>query len=439
VTSPSLRARLGPLVEPDFRNLWLAQTVSQVGSQVSALALPLVAILVLGASAFEVALLGAVEFLPFLLFTLPAGAWVDRISRRRILMTTDLGRAVVLALVPLLYIANVLTVWQLYVIGFATGTLTVFFDIAYQAFVPELVDREGLPGGNARLEVSRSAAQILGPGLGGLLIGVLTAPVAILADALSYLVSAGFLVRIRRRTAVARGDPAAPRSSVRADIVEGLRFYRREPLLLASSGAITTLNFTYQIAYSIYLVFVVRELRLTPELIGLTFSISSIGLLIGALVAVRVGQVLGIGRALIASFTSSAVAMLCVAVATPETAVALLSASGIVLGIALMITNVNGLSLRQAVTPDALQGRVNATGRWINWSAIPLGSLVGGALVGVLGLRGTFLAGTLLSLLSLPWLIFTPLGRLRGLPAAPNEPIADPGVALSTPTPQTPG
>ena len=165
------------LREPGFRGLWLAQTVSQVGTQITFLAMPLVAILVLDAGPLEVGILGAVDFLPFLLFTLPAGVWVDRIPRRRILIVADVGRALVLAVVPAAYLTGTLAMWQLYVVGFAAGTLTVFFDVGYQAFLPELVPRDRLAEGNSRLEVSRSAAQVVGPGLAGFLVGAITAPI----------------------------------------------------------------------------------------------------------------------------------------------------------------------------------------------------------------------------------------------------------------------
>src|ERR671935_1242601 len=182
----------------DFLKLWSAQTVSQFGTTVSQVALPLVAVLVLDASAFQVAALGTVEFLPFLLFTLPAGVWVDRLPRRPILVVADLGRACALGSIPLAAAIGHLTLTQLYVAGFVTGTLTVFFDVSYQSYLPSLVERPELVEGNAKLEVSRSAAQIGGPGIGGLLVRAFTAPYAVLADAVSYLGSALFIFAIRR-------------------------------------------------------------------------------------------------------------------------------------------------------------------------------------------------------------------------------------------------
>jgi MFS family permease len=421
---------VGLLREPDFRRLWLAQTVSQVGTQVTILALPLVAILVIQATPFEVAVLGAVEFLPFMFFTLPAGAWVDRLPKRQVLIAADLGRAAILVLVPLAYVTGVLAMWQLYVVGFAAGILTVFFDVAYQAILPDLVERERLAEGNSRLEISRSAAQLLGPGLGGFLVGVVSAPLAILADALSYLGSAAFLFRIRRITRRAAGLPTAeatatvtaspaPRASLRHEIAEGLRFYRKSDLLLAESAAIVTMNFAGQIGGSIFLVFVVRELLVRPEIIGLAFSVGSVGLLVGAATADAFGRRVGVGSALIIATAISAGASFLLAFATPDTAFGLLVLSGALQGFAVMVVNVNGVSLRQALTPDALQGRVNATGRWINWSVIPVGSIVGGVVATAVGLRGAIVVGAVLALFALPWLILSPIRSLREMPRTP--------------------
>ena len=418
----ALRRYAGLLRERDFRRLWLAQTVSQVGTQVTNLALPLVAILVLNASAFEVALLGAIEFLPFVFFTLPAGAWVDRLPKRRVLIAADLGRAAILALVPIGYLTGALAMWQLYVIGFSAGILTVFFEVAYQSILPELVDRDRLAEGNSRLEISRSAAQILGPGLGGFLVGVITAPMAILADALSYLGSASFLFGIKapvRGTAPARDAETAPRPSLRHEIAEGLRFYAKSSLLLSESAAIVTMNLGSNISYSILLVFLVRELGLKPEAIGIAFSIGSIGVLAGAASAAAFGRRLGVGPALIVATAIVTGGAFLILLATPGTAFVLLLAMAAVQGFSGIIINVNGVSLRQSLTPDHLQGRVNATGRWINWSILPLAAIVGGVIATAIGLRGTILVGAVIGLLSLPWLIFTPIRRLREMPRSP--------------------
>jgi MFS family permease len=409
----------GLLREPAFRRLWVAQSISQVGTQVTQLALPLVAILVLGASPFEVALLGAVDFLPFLLFTLPAGAWVDRLPKQRVMVVADLGRMAILGAIPAAALLHGLALWQLYVVGFLAGTLTVFFDISYQAVVPELVSRERLQEGNSRLEVSRSAAQVIGPGLAGVLVGLVTAPIAILVDAVSYVASAAFLVGLRPRFAVAPRPSAGSgerRPSIVREVLEGLRFYRASPLLRASSVAIVSLNLGGQIGGSIFLVYLVRDMALTPEALGLALSLGSLGLLAGAATASGFGKRLGVGPTLIVASVASAGASLVMVVASRDTAFWLLALSGLIQGYAVMLINVNGVSLRQALTPDQLQGRVNATGRWINWSVIPPGALLGGAIATAVGLRMTIAIGGLVGLIAVPWLLVSPLRRLRELP-----------------------
>ncbi|HEY7524377.1 MAG TPA: MFS transporter, partial [Candidatus Limnocylindrales bacterium] len=197
--------------QPDFTKLWSAATVSLFGTQVSQVAIPVVAVLILQASAFEVAVVATLEFLPFLLFTLPAGVWVDRLSRRRILITGDLGRAVMLATIPIAYFLNALTIWQLFVVAFVNGVLTVFFDIADQSYLPTVVERAQLVDANGKLQTSMSTAQVLGQPVGGGIVGLVAAPFALALDAISYVVSALLIFSIRRRE---RNDPASPAAAV---------------------------------------------------------------------------------------------------------------------------------------------------------------------------------------------------------------------------------
>jgi len=222
IAAQSIGHRLGLLRQVDFRRLWVGETISQFGSQVSLLAIPYIATVLLKATAFEVALLGALQFLPFLLFTLPAGAWVDRLRRRPILISGDLVRVVTLGTIPVAWGLGVLTIWQLYLVSFVAGIATVFFDVAYQSYLPSLVGREALVEGNAKLSASEASAQVVGPGLGGALIGLVGAPFAIIADALSYLASALFVsahraFRTTPRGGAARGGPgpgAAPEPDI---------------------------------------------------------------------------------------------------------------------------------------------------------------------------------------------------------------------------------
>jgi MFS family permease len=440
---PAIVAWAGLLRQPGFRGLWLAQTVSQVGTQITQLAMPLVAILVLDAGPLEVGILGAVDFLPFLLFTLPAGVWVDRLPRRRILIVADIGRALVLAVVPLAYLTDVLAMWQLYLVGFAAGTLTVFFDVGYQAFLPELVPRDRLAEGNSRLEVSRSAAQVVGPGLAGFLVGAITAPLAILVDAISYVISSIFLFRIPASAVRARVAHAAPPTGFRHEIAEGLRYFASNVYLRVTAAAVTVLNFAGQVGFAVYLVFVVRELGLSPAAIGLTVAIGGIGTIIGAATAQSIGERLGVGRALIAACGAFGVATILVAIAPPAMPIPFLILSGLIQGPGVMVINVNALSLRQAVTPDHLLGRVNATGRWIAWGTIPLGALVGGILGTTIGLRETIAISSMGGLIAAGLLAVSPLRTLRAIPsldevpAAGGEPVAAADPASTSTAPPT--
>src|SRR5688572_20688002 len=216
----------------DFLKLWTAETISQFGSQITGIALPLVAIITLDVTPFEVSALIVIEMAPFLLISLPAGVWVDRLPRKPILVIGDLGRFAVLMTIPIAYVADVLTLWQLYVVAFLTGVFTVFFDVAYQSYLPSLVDREDIGEGNSKLEISRSTAQLGGPGLGGVLVELITAPYAVLVDAFSFLASATFLLRIRKREEpLAAATAGEAKRTLWSDLKEGLRFVLGNPNL----------------------------------------------------------------------------------------------------------------------------------------------------------------------------------------------------------------
>ena len=427
----SLGRYLGLLRQADFRRLWLSMSVSALGSEVTFLALPLVAILVLHGSALEVAVMGAMPFVAFAVFGLPAGVWVDRLERKRVMVVADLGRAGVLLLVPLLGIAGALAMWQLYVIAFVSGALTVFFEIAYQSILPELVDRDRLTEGNSRLEVSRSASQVVGPGIGGALVGAFGAPIAILADALSFLGSAAFLIGIhpsRPRTPRARSG-----RGLVSEILEGLRFYRRQRLLFSASAAVITLNIGFHMAGAIALIYYVRELGLSPEAIGIAFSIGSIGFLIGAAAGAALGRRLGVGRTLMLGCGVSAAAWYLLVFATKDTAFALLAVVGIIQGLVLPPVFVNNVSLRQTLTPDELAGRVNATARWMHWTAVPFGQLAGGVLANLGGLRVTIAIGATIGVLSVVVLLLSPLRTLHAMPVAVHPPTPEPPGSASNP------
>jgi MFS family permease len=396
--------------------LWSAQTISQFGSHVTFLALPLAAIVVLDASAFEVAVLGAVEWGPWLLFSLPVGAWVDRVLRRPILVAADVGRALVLVSVPIAYVADVLTIWQLYAVGFATGVLTVFFDVAYQSYLPSLVERSQLEEGNSKLEISRSGAAFAGPGFAGALVDLVTAPVAILADAVSFVASAGFLARIKREEALeARG---LQERRLFAEIVEGLRFVVGNPFLRPSMVYVAIFNFFSQVLSAVFLVYAVRELDLSPTAIGIIFGVGDVGFLAGAVLAPRVSARLGVGPTLIASAFVGGVSMFLVPLAPQSNPIPFLIAQGVIIGFAVVLYNVAAISFFQAITPDRLLGRMNASRRFVVWGVIPLGSLAGGAIASTLGLREALFVGAAGSAVAFIPLLLSPLRTLKRAPDA---------------------
>src|SRR3954471_20241721 len=280
---PKLRRPSGALwSHPDFMKMWTAQTISQFGSSISELALPIIAVRLLDASAFKVAALGTVEFAPFLLFTLPAGVWVDRLPRRAVLIVGDVGRGLLLLSVPIAYFSGHLTLAQLYVVGFLTGILTVFFDVAYQSYLPALVEREYLVEGNSKLEVTRSAGQLAGPPAAGGLIQLLTAPYAVVWDSVSFFVSGLFLIAIRKKEPPLEKHEDGRRAGMRHELWEGLHYVVKHPYLRPQAISTGTSNFFSNVAFSIVLVFMARTLGMSTGLIGIVFGLGSIGWLAGA-------------------------------------------------------------------------------------------------------------------------------------------------------------
>jgi MFS family permease len=408
-----LRSIDGLWRHPDFVKLWAGQTVSLFGSQVTLLALPLTAVLVLRASPIEMGLLGAAGYSPYLLVGLFAGVWTDRHKRHPIMIASDAGRAALLATIPLAGLMGLLRMEQLYAVAFLTGVFTVFFDVAYMAALPRLVPRELLIEANSRLEMSRSIAQIAGPGVAGSLVQIATAPVALLVDAASFLVSGTLIAVIRAREWV----PAVRANSrtVWSEIGEGLRVVGQNPILrsIAANSAIT--NFSGSALLAVYLLYVSRDLRIEPSIIGLIFTIGGISGLLGAVLASRIAARFGVGPTLIGTGTLGAIGALVIPIAgsLPADAVVMLLAAEALISFILPIGNINLLSLRQAITPDDLQGRVNATARFLAAAGMPAGALVGGTLGEQIGLRPTLFAASFGILLGVAWLVFSPVRSLH--------------------------
>jgi MFS family permease len=405
---------------PDFVKLWSAETVSQFGTQFTQLALPLAAIDVLHASAFEVAALTTVEFLPFLLVSLPAGVWVDRLRRRPMLVVGDLSRAALLASIPIAYAFDSLTMGQLYAVGFLVGIATVFFDVAYQSYLPSIVQRDRLIDGNAKLEISRGAAQLGGPGLAGIVIQALKAPAAIAFDAVSFVASALFIFAIRKEERSPAGD--RQRRPMREELREGLSYVLTHPYLKNIAACTALFNFFGNMGFAVLLVFARRDLGLSPLAIGLALTISNVGPLLAAFNAHRISSRFGVGRTIITASILGGPAFLVIPFAPHgNAALAFLVPAFILGGLSNVIYNVTQVSLRQAITPERIQGRMNSVMRFIVWGTIPLGSLLGGVLASTIGVKETLIVGGIGCCIPFLPVLFSPVRSIRTMPEPVDE------------------
>jgi MFS family permease len=411
---------------PDFARLWVGQSISQLGSQVTLVALPLLAITTLNASTLEVGLLAGSETLPFLIVGLPAGVWVDRWRRRPVLITADAGRGLLLASVPLAHAFGILHMAQLYVVAMGTGVLTVFFDVAYQAYVPNLVERDVLLDANARLEVSHSAAQLVGPGIGGLLVQGFTAATAILIDTISYALSAFVLLGIRTEEPPPQRhiDEDGQARSLAASVREGLRYVLRHRLLAPLAACTALFNFFSAMAMAVFMLYAVRELGVSAATIGLLFSAGGLGFLVGTLLTTRIGRRFGVGTALSIGAVFQGTAFLLVPAAPRSAPVPFFLAAMLLEALTGPVYNVTQISLRQTVTPAHMQGRMTATMRFLVWGALPLGSVLGGVLGAALGRRETLWVAAIGSALSALPVLLSPLRRLKDMP----EPVVSSGI-----------
>lgn len=402
----------------DFRLLWAGDTISQFGTQVTVLALPLLAVTALHATPFEVGLLTTFEFLAFLLVGLPAGAWVDRMRRRQVLITGDLGRALLLGSLPVAAWLDILTLPQLYAVALAAGVLTVFFDVAYQSYLPHLVGVDHLVEGNAKLQASQSVSVVAGPSAGGFLVQALTAPYAVLVDAASFLWSALCVGGIRAREP---RPERAPDRNLRREIGEGLRFVLGHRLLRDISGCTSTFNFFNTISGSMLIILLARDLGLPAGTIGLFFSVGSAGAILGAVISARTAQWLGQGRTIWLSTCVGGLFGLAIPLTQRGWTLWAVAAAGAVVSFTIPIYNITQVSFRQALAPERMLGRMNATIRFIVWGTMPVGGLVGGVLGSTIGVRATLWVGAVGQALSFLWVYLSPLRHMRELPTRPEE------------------
>ncbi len=418
------------LRHPDFLKLWTAETVSVFGSAITQLALPLIAATYLQVTPFEFGLLTTIEFLPFILLSLPAGVWVDRLRRRPILIVADLGRAVAIASIPVAFYFDALTIWQLYIVGFVNGCFTVFFDVAYQSYLPSVVERDQLVDGNSKLEITRSAAQILGPGAAGLLIGVLKAPFAMVLDSLSYLWSAIFVFWIRRpEPPVEPHDEAAhgPKPSMRQEIAGGLRYVTGHRWLRSIAATTGISNFFGNVSR--------RDPDPVPDPTSGTSarrrsaSLSRSGRW-GSSGGLHDGGSHGAaGRGPDARAHGDRVQPLGPAPRVRARGLVCLgrAVAGFIGGFFGVAWNINQVSLRQAITPPRMQGKMNATMRFIVWGTMPIGAILGGALGSLIGLYPTIVIGAIGGLVAF---IPVTLSSVRHIVTMP-EPAEDEGGVAS--------
>jgi MFS family permease len=404
----------------DFMKLWTAQTITQFGDEITQFAIPLVAILTLRATPFEIGLLGTFQFLPFILLTIPAGVWVDRVRRRPILIGADVGRAVLLLSIPAAFVGDWLTMVQLYVVAFAVGCLEVFFDVAYQSYLPAVVERNQLVEGNAKLELSNSASSVVGPGVAGLVVELVRAPFAIVFHAVAYAVAIVFLAIIRRpEPPIPSHDPAqGKRPSMLAEARAGMGYVLNHPYLRNIAACTGTLNLFGNIGGVILVLYIVEELGLNPGTLGLIFAIGNVGVLIGALTAERLAGWIGLGPTIVWSALLSSFTLVAVAIAPREAPIPFLVAGGVIGAATSVIYNVNQVSLRQAITPERMLGRMNATMRFIVWGTIPIGAMAGGLLGGAIGLQNTIWVGAIGSFIGFLPVLFSQVRTLERIPEA---------------------
>ena len=396
----------------DFRNVFAAHSVSLVGDQIALIALPLTAVLVLDADAAQMGYLTAAGLVPYLLFSLHAGAWVDRRGkRRRTMIASDLGRALLVATVPVAYAFDVLTIEQLLVTQFLVGSLAVLFAVADTVLFISVVRRERYVEGQSLLNGSRAFSYVAGPTVGGLLVQALSAPVALVLDAWSYVCSAFFLGRI---------DPVEPptEEAERGHVVAGLRFIRDSRIMRASLLATATVNFFNFVFFALFVLYVTRELEIAPGTLGLILGAGAIGGVIGSIVTGPIGRRIGIGPAYVVGCIGFPLPLVLVPLAEGPRwlVVAMLFLAEFASGIGVMMIDISAGAIFAALIPPRLRARVSGAYSFVNYGVRPLGSLVGGALGTAIGLRPTLWIGTVGALLGVLWLLPSPIPRLRDLP-----------------------
>lgn len=410
---PPTRLRGGLLRHHDFRQLFIGDTLSQVGTQFTTLAIPVLAVKVLDAGAFQMGLLATCEFLAFLVIGLPAGAWVDRWRKKRVLMTNDLLRAVALGSLPLAWALDVLTFAQMLLVALVVGCCTVFFDVAYQSYLPDIVEPEHIGEGNAKLQAVQSVAMIGGPAAAGGLVKLIGAPLTVGLDALSFVWSAMWVRRIRH---VDTPPPREDRRPLVVEVREGLSFVLRHPLLWRITACTSLSNLFTSISGAMLVLFALR-LGLDPAQLGVGFGVGAVGGLAGALVVTRATAWVGEGRIIpLSTLIWMPAGFLMPLAGTVLDPMVALVGSSLLVTFGVVLYNVAQVSFRQRLCPRPMLGRMNASIRFLVWGTMPIGSFIGGILGHQLGLRSVFWIEAFGAILAALPVWFSPLIRMRELP-----------------------
>lgn len=398
-----------------FLLLWGGQSISQIGSQVTLWAIPLIAVLLLKASPLQMGILALMGRLPLLLIGMVAGVWVDRLSLRRVLITADIGRALLIGSIPLAAWLNVLTLLQLYIVAFLVGVFSIFFDVAYQSFLPALVKDEQLVSANSKLESSTALASIIGPGLAGTLVQLISGPIAMLIDAISFLVSVFSLAAIHVEEETQKVREGSRK--LLAEMSEGIRFTWQQPIIRVLTISAALFNLFDSVMGAEYVLYLSRTLNLGAVAIGIVGACGGIGWLLGALYTEPLTRRFGLGTTLIGSISLSCLAKACIAFAGGPF---LLALGPVIFGELLFqgvatVYIINSLSLRQSVLPAEIRGRVTAVVRVVSWGVGSFGAVLGGVLAEWAGLRPTMIIAASGTLLALIWIVFSPVRRVQSL------------------------
>lgn len=414
----------------DFLLFWAGQTLGQVGTQVSLLALPLVAIVALRASTFQVGLLSVATTSAYLLVALPAGIVADRMVKRRLMIWCNLARVLIIGSVPVAAVAGVLTLGQLYIVALTSSIGSVVFLVAYSSYLPGLVDRGQLPEGNAKLTTTQFAAQIAGPGLGALLVGLIGAARAMTADALSYAAAASCLLAIRHREPTPRAGRAEQKPALGAEMSQGLgaemsqglAYVWHDPILRRSVAWSGSANFFVIMVETLGPIFLIRTLHLRPAYVGVLVAIGAVGGVLGGVLSRSLTRRLGSARLTWLSMTVFGLPGLLIPAARPGWWVLLFAAGWTSWAFGATLAGIALTSYQQATCPAEIRGRVSAATRWVSWGTLPLGGLAGGALGTLVGVHASLWIAVVGGCLSGLWLYLSPLRRMRDMPAVAFQP-----------------